>query len=114
MKTLFALAGLALVGLVAWTGASAEEPLPAGHQEFLDQKCNMCHSVSTVGIEAKTKSEKMLGPDLVNLGEEWDAEKLSAYMKQEMEKDGEEHKEFKGTDEELQVVSDWLLEQKSE
>ena len=114
MKRLCMLAGLLVLGLIAMTaGAGAEEALPAGQQAFQDVKCNMCHGVSTVGIESKTKSEKMMGPDLVNLGKEWDAEKLTAYMNREIDKDGKEHKkEFKGTDEELQALVDWLLEQR--
>ena len=36
-------------------------------------------------------------------------------MKREIDKDGKEHKkEFKGSDEELQALVDWLLEQKAE
>ena len=116
MKRLCVMAGLLVLGLVALTaGAGAEEAMPAGHEAFLGLKCNMCHGVSTVGIESKTKSEKMMGPDLVNLGEEWDGEKLTAYMNREIDKDGKEHKkEFKGSDEELQALVDWLLEQKAE
>lgn len=114
MRTWIILAGLLFVGLIGLTAATAEEPMPVGQQAFLDVKCNMCHAVSTVGIESRTKSEKMKGPDLVNLAKTWDAKKLTAFMKQETEVEGEKHKEFKGTDEELQALVDWLLEQKAE
>lgn len=88
--------------------------MPAGHKAFLELKCNMCHAVSSVGIEAKTKSEKMFGGDLVGLGRVWDAKALAAYINQESEKDGKKHKKgFKGSDEELQALVDWLLEQKA-
>ena len=110
-----AVLGLATLALVAVSAGAQEGEMAAGHEAFTGLKCNMCHSVSTAGIEAKTKSEKMFGGDLVNLGEEWDAEKMRGYLNQETELDGEKHKkEFKGTDEELQALVDWLLEQKAE
>ena len=104
--------GIAVLALVAVSATAEDEAaLPAGHKEFVDLKCNMCHAVSSVGIEAKTKSEKMFGGDLVGLGEEWDAKALAAYVNQESEKDGKQHKKgFKGSDEELQVLVDWLGE----
>ena len=88
---------------------------PDGKQVFEDEKCNLCHDVSTVGIEAKTKSEKLKGPDLVNLAEVYEAEWIAKYVKKEADKEGKTHKKpFKGTDEELQALVDWLLEQKAE
>jgi hypothetical protein len=57
----------------------------------------MCHAVSTVGIEAKVKSEKMKGPDLVGLS---DAAALAPYLRGETEMNGSKHKKkFKGSDE---------------
>ena len=108
---------LAVLSLI-FVSASSGEEVAAGQQVYLDQKCNMCHAVSTVGIEAKTTSEKMKGPDLVGLAKHEtlaDAATLAKYIKQEAKLDGEEHKKgFKGTDEELQALVDWLLEQKAE
>jgi cytochrome c553 len=108
--------GIVVLALMAVSATAEEEAAqPAGHEAFQNLKCNMCHAVSTVGIEAKTKSEKMQGPDLVGLGEKWDAKALAAYMNKDIDKDGKQHKkEFKGTDEELQALVDWLLEQKAE
>jgi cytochrome c551/c552 len=84
-----------------------------GKAVFEAQKCDLCHSVSSAGIEATTKSDKMKGPDLVNLTH--DAEWLTKYLKKEVDKDGKQHtKPFKGTDEELEALVDWLLAQKSE
>ena len=82
-----------------------------GQEVFIATKCNMCHSVSTVGIEAKVKSEKMKGPDLVNVSE--DAATLAPYLKGEAELNGAKHKKaFKGSDEELQAIIGWVLAQK--
>ena len=102
------LGGLALV-LVA-VGAAAEEGAADGKAVFEAAKCNMCHSVSTAGIEAK--SEKMFKGDLVDIDHE--ADWLKQYLKKEADIDGEQHKKaFAGSDEELQALVDWLLEQKT-
>ncbi len=114
LKKLSVIAGLTIVaGVVAVAFAAAQEAPPRGQQLFLDMKCNMCHAVPTVGIEAKTSSEKMKGPDIVDLKVERDW--MFKFLKREVQKDGAQHKkEFKGSDEELQALVDWLLEQKSQ
>lgn len=101
-----------LFGAVA--GVSALRAEGEDGQAILEaQKCDLCHAVSTVGIEAKTKSEAMKGPDLVDIEREpaW----LVQYLKKETELDGQAHKkEYKGTDEDLNALIDWMLDQKSE
>jgi len=110
-----ALVAVAALALVAVSASAEEEPMPAADATFTTLKCNMCHAVSTAGIESKTKSEKMFGGDLINLAADSDAKALAAYINQETEIDGKPHKkEFKGSDEELQALVDWLLEQKAE
>jgi cytochrome c551/c552 len=85
----------------------------SGKVIFINQKCNLCHSVSTQGIEAKTTSEKLKGPDLVGLADKYKPKWISLYLKKKVKKNGKFHKRsFKGTDEELQALVDWLLEQK--
>ncbi len=70
-------------------------------------KCNMCHGVAAEGIEAKTKSEKMKGEDLSGYKSDKELADLAAFMRKESE--GDQHKKgFKGTDEELQTILDWL------
>ena len=82
-----------------------------GKQIFLAQKCNMCHSVSTAGIERTTKSEKMAAKDLINIDK--DAAALTKYIKKETDLDGKKHgKAWTGTDEELGAVVTWILQQK--
>ena len=88
---------------------------PAGKALFVDQKCSMCHSVDAVGIERKSKSDKMKGPDLSTVGDEHDAAWIAAFVKQEETLDGEKHdKPYKGTDEDLQAIADWLASMKSD
>lgn len=97
---------ISLVGPVAT--AQAEEEAP-GAAAFAKHKCNMCHGVAAAGIEAKTKSDKMKGDDLSGFTTEADFATLAAYARKEGELDGKTHKKpFKGTDEELQAIVDWL------
>ena len=104
--TLLALGAIFLVAPVA-----AEEG--DGKAVFEAQKCNLCHSVSSAGIEATTKSEKLKGPDLTGVGDRHDAEWIAKYLKKEVDMDGKKHtKPFSGSDEELKALVDWLLEQK--
>ena len=53
---------------------------PPGMQVLLALKCNLCHSVQSVGIERKSKSEKTMGPDLSTIGAEHDAAWLARWI----------------------------------
>ncbi len=87
----------------------------SGKKVFEAEKCSMCHALSNLGIEATTKAEKLKGPDLVDVGKRYEADWIAKYIKKEADKEGKSHtKPFKGSDEELQALVDWLLEQKSE
>jgi len=114
----FTLSVLAAVVLLAvfYSGpanGAAEPAKPDGKQIFLAQKCNLCHSVSSAGIERTVKSEKMAGPDLTNLAAKQDAATLTKYLHKEVEINGKKHgKTFTGTAEELGAVVSWLQEQK--
>ena len=82
-----------------------------GRAIFLDQKCNMCHDVSSAGITATTKSEKMKGPDLKGI--QRDADWVTKYLKKEVDLNGQKHKKaFTGNAAELKALVDWVLEQK--
>lgn len=100
-----AVAALALTAVPAAQAADEAMALKLFNETH---KCNMCHAVPAAEIEAKTKSEKMKGPELGG-ATKVDLETLAAYMRKEGELDGKTHKkEFKGTDEELQAIIDWL------
>ena len=76
---------------------------------FLAQKCNVCHSVQSAGIEAKTKSEKMKGPDLTGITSRRETDWIAKYVRKEVQLDGRDHKkEFKGSKEELAALISWL------
>ncbi len=84
-----------------------------GKSVFVNSNCGNCHSVSGAGIVAKMKSEKMRGPDLDGIGGKRDSVWLTGYLKTETDLEGRRHKVgFKGSDEELKTLVDWLLEQK--
>jgi mono/diheme cytochrome c family protein len=112
----FSLSALATVFLLTafYSGPVAEAQgakVPDGKQIFLAQKCETCHSVSTAGIAATTKSEKMKGPDLVNIKE--DAKTLTAYLKKTADLNCKKHaKEVKLSDADLKTLIDWILAQK--
>jgi mono/diheme cytochrome c family protein len=106
------IAALFPLALLAGTVGSAAED---GKKVFTASRCQTCHSVEAAGIEALAKSEKMKGPDLTNLHSRLDAEWIAKYLRKKEQLDGKAHRtEFKGSDEELQALVDWLLEQKSE
>lgn len=114
----FTVSVLAAVVLLAtfYSGAASGAAEPAkldGKQIFLAQKCNLCHSVSSAGIERTVKSEKVAGPDLTNLAAKEDAGKLVKFLRKEGELNGKKHgKGFTGTDEELGAMIAWLQAQK--
>jgi len=109
-------------GVFLWFVLLVSSPMPAwaaggdgssGKAVFLAQKCNLCHAVSSAGIEATTKSEKMKAPDLVGVGSRHDGAWIAQYLQKKQTLQDKTHaKEFKGSDEELAALIDWLLEQK--
>lgn len=95
------------IPLLATTEASAATGEP-GREQFLAHKCVLCHGVVAAGVESRAKTPKMDGGDLSGYHTE-DAEALLAFLRKQTEQDGEKHKrEFKGSDEELQQILDWL------
>jgi cytochrome c5 len=111
-------APLLVVAVLALAPPTTASPLPAadgsmdGKAIFLAQKCDLCHSVSTAGIEAKSKA--MHAPDLVGVvTAEHDAAWIGKFLHKEADLDGKKHgKAFTGSDEELKTLISWLAEQK--
>ena len=101
-----------LIPLILVTQTLATSAAADGKEVFVAAKCSMCHAVSSAGIEAKMKGSSA-GPDLKGISAERSAEWIAAYLKKEEKIDGKDHKAaFKGTDEEMKAVIDWLMEQK--
>lgn len=114
-------AGLIVLAAGAvWTATaepvpSLSSPAPDGRQVFLESRCQNCHAVSSAGLEAKARSERLRGPDLVDVGQRHDRDWIGGYLRRKTKLNGKTHKlNFKGSDEELSALIDWLLEQKSE
>ena len=82
-----------------------------GKAIFMAQKCNTCHSVPTANITRTMKSEKVAGPDLVNVKAE--AGTLTKYLRKQADLNGKKHsKAFTGSDEELGALVAWIQAQK--
>lgn len=96
------------------TGAAAAQAPKVldGKQIFLAQKCNLCHAVSSAGIVATAKSEKMRGPDLTGVTPKLDARILNDYLRKKSTIHDKKHgKEFTGSDEEMGALIAWLQKQ---
>jgi mono/diheme cytochrome c family protein len=102
-RSLFAVAALALIALVARPASAAA---PDGKEIFKAQKCDMCHNVSGAGI---TATSKIKAPDLSEVAPKEDPAFLKKFLKKEADHNGKKHmKQFTGTDEELDALVSWL------
>jgi cytochrome c553 len=80
----------------------------SGKNIFTQAKCNMCHSISSQGIEAKKKSNST--PDLSNVGATITSSKLKSYLKKESELNEKKHLvAFKGEEADFETLVSWLL-----
>ena len=102
---------IAIVALYGFAFTISSNDDPAGKKIFIDNKCNMCHTVKSAGIESK-KSD---ATDLSNAGAEMKAEDMIKYLKKEMKLNNKDHKTaFKGSDEDLKKLVEWLSTLKAE
>jgi cytochrome c5 len=106
MRTILSCCAIALALLFVFSALAAAAE-PDGKAVFSAQKCNMCHSVQSAGIERTVKSSK--AKDLSNVGAEHDAAWLTKWLKKQEMIDGKPHqKTFTGTDAELNALVTWL------
>ncbi len=88
---------------------------PADGKAAYVKYCAECHGVRVAKITPTTKNQQEKGPDLTDIGEKFQPRWIARFVKEEADLGGKKHaKKFKGSDEELQVLVDWLLEQKAE
>jgi cytochrome c5 len=106
-RTPGALVVVAIVGTMASALAPAASAAPLdGKQIFVDQKCNMCHAVSSAGV---TPTSKIKATDLAAVASKEDPAWLSKFLKKDADKNGKKHvKAFTGTADELSAVVAWL------
>lgn len=83
---------------------------PPGKVIFKDSKCGTCHSITAQGIaKAGEEKKEKAAPDLSDVGTKHKADWISKYLlKKETLNDDKHLKKFKGTDEELETLSNWL------
>jgi hypothetical protein len=103
---------LCFCAFLSWS--FAEEKSEAGKTAFLNNKCNMCHSIESEKIEKTTggyqkSKEKNVPPDLTKIGQKHNAEWISGYITKKETLDDKKHaKAFRGTNEELEAIANWL------
>jgi len=113
MKNIFTYLSIiiAIVALYGFAFTISSNDDPAGKKIFIDNKCNMCHTVKSAGIESK-KSDAI---DLSNVGAEMKKDDIIKYLKKEMKLNDKDHKTaFKGSDEDLKKLVEWLSTLKAE
>ena len=101
--TLFTLLGV-FVGVSLCMAAD-----DAGQKAFLKEKCDRCHSVSSLGIEARDKEEE--APDMSNASASLpSAEWAKDWVLRKETKDGKKHqKPYQGSKKNLDKISKWLM-----
>ncbi len=90
---------------------TAEEK--SGKDIFVNGKCNACHAIKSQGIESKMADKY---PDLSNVGNKnIEADVIKKFLNKETDLNGKKHAvKFKGSEEELNILVDWLLTLKQE
>lgn len=108
---LFVLFISAIVALYAFAFSFSQDQGPDGKQIFMDSKCTSCHTVTSQDITSKKDDAS----DLSNAGSLGDAQLLKSYLLKEAPINDQDHKmKFKGSDDELNTLVNWLLTLKTE
>ena len=82
-----------------------------GKALFVQNKCNACHAVKSAGIEQKKEAgeEDSKAPDLSAVKTAHDAGLLAKFLEKTEKIEGKKHpKKWKGSDEELKAVTEWI------
>lgn len=96
----------AIVALFAFAFSFSQEGETDGQQIFTDSKCTKCHSIESLELSSK-KDDAV---DLSNVGSQRNAEFLTKYLVKEEKLNEKKHKtKFKGSEEELNTLVNWLV-----
>lgn len=107
LKKLISLSLIAVLFAAFISISTAEEEFD-GKTAFEANKCNLCHAVESQGIEAKKKSDKY--PDLSKLEKLEESELIIKFLKKEEKINDKKHPmPFKGSDEDLTKLVDWII-----
>ena len=106
MRKLYVL--LLLMGLVVLVTPAAVNAQDVGKAAFLENRCNVCHTIESQAVE---KTSKMTGPDLSDAGNSAEsAEWLKGFLLKEVESEAGKHKKtWNGSDEQLEAIIGWLM-----
>ena len=101
----------AIVALFGFAFSFSQDQDLDGKEIFLDSKCNKCHSINS--IELTSKKDDAI--DLSDAGSLGDVQFLKSYLLKEVQIDDKNHKtKFKGSEEELNTLAEWLVSLKTE
>lgn len=101
---IFVALGFAVVTIAAF---AAPESTDAGKAVFKNEKCGLCHSVKSQGLEHTLKTSK--AKDLSNVGAEREGAWIEKWLKHEETIDGKKHEKiWKASDEDRALLIQWL------
>jgi cbb3-type cytochrome oxidase cytochrome c subunit len=108
---LFILFISSIVALFAFAFSFSQEQDLDGKQVFIDNKCSNCHTVVSMEITSKKDGAE----DLSNTGSIGDVQLIKSYLLKEAKINEKNHKlKFKGSEEELNALVNWLHSLKTE
>ncbi len=97
-----------VAGITLAQFANAQDAAKTGKTIFEESKCTACHGIESQGVAAKKKSDKV--PDLGKMHSH-DKDFLAKYLKKEEVMNGKKHAvPFKGSDDDLTTMVNWLVE----
>jgi len=106
--TAYLLAMSVLIVLYGFQANQINDDVPAGEKIFIENKCATCHSVEAAGIILKKKKKTV--PDLSDVGSKLEPAFIMKFItKQETLNDAKHMYGFKGSDEDLKTLVDWLV-----
>lgn len=114
-----AVLGFIIVGMFS-TDISLAQGHAAAVAIFTEHECQGCHSVQIAKIDLdigdlEPDEIDEDAPDLSGVGLEHEIDWLKLYLKKKNKQNGEKHeKKFRGTDEEFEVLTNWLVSMKTE
>ena len=113
MKNIFSFTLLVALSLiVAPKSFAQEEKKSDGLKIFAESKCTSCHSLEAVGIKKKPNQKP---PDLSNAASVGTPEFIGKYLQKTEVKNGRKHLvSFKGSDEDLKTLTEWLVTDKAD
>lgn len=94
------------VSAFLFTSVVSAQSAKTGKDIFEVNKCNSCHSIKAEKIDAKSKSN---APDLSAVGSDVKSDFIQKFLKKEESLGGKKHPiAFKGTNDELATLANWL------